>query len=310
MVKPNPLIIPHIKEHQFTNITQISGGLVHQVYKIDDINNSFYIKVRGKSFSEVPELTSIPSDVKFEKQGLEIFGYYSPDVFPYVMASDPDNGVLVLSDLLPEGGETLHEKILRGKFTKTDAYNIGRTLGRVHTVSAMEKSSIRDDDEQFFIEILNFRFGFIGLPVIQDLNNRLISNRDGLIIGGLSPKNILISQDGQVKFCDLETVCLGNRVFDIGYCLGHLILHALPDTTRALATYSGYLEGYQATCNIPFDLVELVRLISATIVYRTNHSLIAYKLSVDDEIKTLISLKAKRFLKNWGSDINDLILGD
>lgn len=307
MAELNPLLKAYIQYGPDTIVSEVPGGLVHQVYRIQEGKRSFYIKVRGTSFLQIPELASNPNEIQFEQRALEIFSNSSPHVFPYVIAADSDIGVLVLSDLLPNGGEPLYQKICRGELTETDAKNIGYTLGSVHSATYHLQEPIRGNDAEFFSEILNFRLGFIQLPAVNELITQLKGKQNGLVMGGLSPKNILITTDGQVKFCDLETVCLGNRTFDIGYCLGYLLLHALPDRSKALALYKSYVGGYQSASTLHIDFVELVRLASATILYRTNHSLVSYRLSVDDETKTSISEVTIDFLQNWGKDINDLI---
>ncbi len=67
--------------------------------------------------------------------------------------------------------------------------------------------------------------------------------------GDISPKNILVGKDGPV-FLDAETACYGDPVFDLSFCINHLLLkcvwhpeHRAKYLESFLALKDAYLAG-------------------------------------------------------------------
>ncbi len=305
----NAVVKSYIQNTPDIQVTEVSGGLVHKVYRVSENESSYYIKVRGASFSGIPELSSIPHEIEFERRGLEIFGGMMPDLFPCVIDHNESQGILVMTDILPNGGETLHQRILREGITTELASNIGQTVGYAHRTTKEISTTIRDgNDESFFRNLLEFRFGSIPSPRLRHFISELLDEPRGIIIGGLSPKNILVGSDDSIKFCDLETVCQGNRLFDVGYCLGHLILHALPYREKALSIYKSFFNAYMGKETESVNKGSIARLVAATVLYRVDNKLVPYKLVLPEGTKRKISSSAISFLSNWGDSLDDLIL--
>src|SRR5690606_32164072 len=74
--------------------------------------------------------------------------------------------------------------------------------------------------------------------------NGIAKARIALMQGDISPKNILMRDSGPV-FLDAETACYGDPVFDLSFCLNHLLLKCVwhPEHRQ------GYLDSFRALKN-------------------------------------------------------------
>lgn len=102
---------------------------------------------------------------------------------------------------------------------------------------------VRDDgDDIYFRQNLQYRIGFLGMSVADELVNQLVCMDRQIIFGDLSPKNIGISPSGELTTCDLESAHRGNAVFDAVFLLAHLLLHSKDDPVRTIEMFhDGYL---------------------------------------------------------------------
>jgi hypothetical protein len=92
--------------------------------------------------------------------------------------------------------------------------------------------------------------------------------------GGLSFKNILISQR-EIGFCDFETFCFGNTLFEWGYLWGHILLHSVSCVEDLLPLLEVIYKKQNEYAYFT-DKSPLLRIILGTIIYRLDHPKITY----------------------------------
>jgi thiamine kinase-like enzyme len=65
--------------------------------------------------------------------------------------------------------------------------------------------------------------------------------------GDFSPKNMLVQKNGEIVLIDFEVAHWGNPVFDLAYCLGHLMLKAwhLKKYEELLGLIRAFLDSYK-----------------------------------------------------------------
>ncbi len=142
-----------------------------------------------------------------------------------------------------------------GHFDPQTAGIAGDMLKTIHQESAARAEEVRPrfDDITFFDELRIDPFHrylmeqYPGLtPEIQRLVDQLVNHRTCLTHGDYSPKNILIADDGDLILLDFEVAHWGNPVFDLAYCVGHLMLKgwALHREPESADLINQFLESY------------------------------------------------------------------
>ena len=131
----------------------------------------------------------------------------------------------------------------------------------------------------------------------------------GILHGGLSPKNILISralngemQSRDIGLVDLETSCIGSRYFDIGFCMGHLMLHGIDQGKSEDDIRESFISSYiKAAKTDSLDELKLDRVAYGTMIYRLDHSEAAYPLAnIDNNMKDKIYIRFKELFQEGG----------
>lgn len=274
------------------DIKKTQDGMVHDVYKIFS-DKTYYLKIRGNCFSLIPSLVIDPKDIKYEKKALEIFSKLLPDIFPLVIGFNEKVFAIIMTDINPEGFN-LKEIFERGMADTSIMRNIGETLGRTHFALKNISESIRSDgDEQQYKINFDYRLLRFEYPVLDRLVEELKKMPRQLILSDLSPKNIGVSKDKKISFFDLDYAHRGNTIFDLGFLLGHIILHS-KNNGDILA--KSVLLGYKKFMKEPINHKMLKKIIGATMLYRLKNEVIPYSLPVTPTEKKELINKAYNLL--------------
>jgi tRNA A-37 threonylcarbamoyl transferase component Bud32 len=236
------------------------------------------------------------SEMKYEAHALRVAGALMPHYFPRLVDdSDASQGLIVMEELLP-GSASLKDYLENRPLSASRLMRLSGAIGKFHRLfDEIPHEGFRGDD--YFRGLLEYRFGLVdSLPIsalVDDLMEDTVGR--GIILGGLSPKNIQI--DGQqIGLLDLETACVGNRYFDVGFNLGHLVLHAIGLGEEISKLINVYRYGYErANYRLPFENKLLARTVLGSMVYRVSHPEAAYIPTGFDEgrVNSLLNRVAK-----------------
>lgn len=268
----------------FQHAQNVSGGLIHRVIKLEtDSQQDFYLKVRSPEISQVEGIRVEKEDIYFEYSALQFFSEKLPGLFPTPLACDSKEGFLLMKDALP-GGITLQKFLENAHLDDfvSMAGILGKALGNIHKVSNAGKGLISFNKNNDFAEILRFRYEYLHLRRLDTVIRKIEKNSDSVLLGGLSPKNILVTKE-KVAFVDLETACLGHLLFDYSFGIAHILLHALSRGELDLAIYKAYETGYlKNAASIPLE-GDIVTLIFGTILYRIKNEVVPYPLPIEPQ---------------------------
>jgi 5-methylthioribose kinase len=274
------------------DIKKSQDGMVHDVYKIFSYK-TYYLKIRGNCFSLIPSLNIDPEDIKYEKKALEIFSKLLPDIFPLVIGFNERVSAIIMTDINPEG-LNLKEIFESGTADTAIMRNIGEALGRTHFALKNISESIRPDgDEQQYKINFDYRLLRFEYPVLSQLVEELKKMPRQLILSDLSPKNIGVSKDEKISSFDLDYAHRGNTIFDLGFLLGHIILHSKNDSDILVKSI---LLGYKKFMKEPINNKMLEKIIGATMLYRLKNEIIPYSLPVTTTEKKELINKAYNLL--------------
>jgi Ser/Thr protein kinase RdoA (MazF antagonist) len=157
-----------------------------------------------------------------------------PDWAPEIVIEDRDAHIFAMRYLPPDQYAGWKARLMNGEANADFAGKVGHALARIHAASAGRDElaeAFANQDLFFALRIEPYLLhtakahpdlsGFI-----TAVANGIRAARIALMHGDVSPKNILCGPKGPV-FLDAETACYGDPVFDLAFCLNHLLLKAV-----------------------------------------------------------------------------------
>ena len=214
--------------------TRLTGGVSSDLWRLELPGRSLCVK-RALAQLKVAAVWRAPiSRNAAECAWLRYAARHIPDNVPAVLADDPEAGLFAMAYLPPEHYPVWKAQLLDGRIDPAVADAVGRTLGRLHAVSAGDAAVAREfaTDENF--EALRIdpylRATAHAHPdlaeVLDELARRTATTHLALVHGDVSPKNILVGPAGPVLL-DAECAWYGDPAFDLAFCLNHLLLKCL-----------------------------------------------------------------------------------
>ena len=101
-----------------------------------------------------------------------------------------------------------------------------------------------------------------------------------------------------MAFVDLETVCVGNPIFDYAFCVAHLLLHVSDTPIHAQTIFNSFANNYRiASGGISFQEEDIIVLILGTYMYRLDNKNVPYKLELDEQHKKKLVMKIMELFK-------------
>lgn len=191
-----------------------------------------------------------------EATALQLAAELTPGCVPHVLDRDAQNSAIVL-ERAPLTWRDWKTSLLAGSISAHVAVRLGEILGTWHRTTtdqdrlAAELRSV-EPFEQLRIDPY-YRTTAERVPELGDeilsLADELGRRRSCLVHGDFSPKNVLVSPDGeQVWVIDFEVAHYGDPAFDLAFMISHLLLKAvhLPDRATELGDcLTGFVDGYQ-----------------------------------------------------------------
>lgn len=236
---------------QNTNIEteKLTGGVSSDIYLVSDGINKYVVKEALPKLRVEDEWYADTSRNEIEQKFIQYVQQFLPESIPDIIYTHPGERFFVM-EYLDSSFKNWKKQLLQGTFKNNTARSAARLLATIHTKSSQNKK---------FKEIFNTTANFQRLridpylittgnrhPELKDLFHkealRLENQRESLVHGDFSPKNILVKAD-QVVLLDHEVAWFGDPAFDIAFLLNHLYLkrlfHAnrvsqLPDLTRVV----------------------------------------------------------------------------
>ncbi len=174
-----------------------------------------------------------------------------PDAVPELLGHDPQAGLFAMAFLDPLRFHQWKEQLRQGRAEPATAAEVGRRIASIHSATAGRTAvaAYFPTDRIFhairlepYLEATAEHHPDLK-DVLFGLSRRTAGNKLALVHGDVSPKNILIGPKGPV-FIDAECAWYGDPVFDIAFCLKHMLLKCLwkPDFSGA------YLACFDALC--------------------------------------------------------------
>ena len=234
----------------------LAGGVSSDIWRVDLAGGPVCVKralsvLKVKAHWEAPIVRN-----QYEARWMRFAAAVVPGAVPECLASDSERGMLLMQ-YLPSAAYPLWKKMLRdGTIRDKDAAGVGNMLGAIHARSAAQPDLAAQFDSDSIFHAIRLD-PYLGAAAIQNTDVALAlehliqttaNTRLALVHGDVSPKNILIGPTGPVLL-DAECAWWGDPVFDLAFCLNHLLLKRAwrPHwTNRYQQAFSTLLDAYRS----------------------------------------------------------------
>lgn len=233
----------------------LAGGVSSDIWRVDLASGPVCVKralsvLKVKAHWEAPIVRN-----QYEARWMQFAAEVVPGSVAECLASDPDRGMLLMP-YLPSAEYPLWKEMLRdGTIRDEDAAGVGNMLGAIHARSAAQPELAAQFDSATIFHAIRLD-PYLGeaarknpddAMVLEHLIQTTANTRLALVHGDVSPKNILIGPSGPVLL-DAECAWWGDPVFDLAFCLNHLLLKRVwrPQwTNRYHGAFSALLDSYR-----------------------------------------------------------------
>ena len=229
------------------NFTAVSltGGVSCDVWKVERPGGATLVVKRALAKLRVAaDWRAPPERWATEVAWLKLAGQIDPTTAPQILGEDREAKMFAMAFL--EGLPLWKAELAAGRIDVAFAGITGRKLAIIHasTAGRDDIAAQFDNGAQFFALRLDAYLLFTAgrnrdvAPLIEEIAAGIAAARIALMQGDISPKNILMGPGGPV-FLDAETACYGDPVFDLAFCINHLLLKCV--------WHPEYKDGYLAS---------------------------------------------------------------
>jgi tRNA A-37 threonylcarbamoyl transferase component Bud32 len=227
----------------------LAGGVSSDIWRVSVRGKTICVKRALGKLKVSADWFAPPERNAYEWAWLNFAARHLPLNVPTPLAHDPAVGVLAMSFLPSEHYPVWKNKLLCGSVDVAFAREVGRVVGRLHAISAKDRSLLGQLGDTRSFEAIRLDPYFLATGArhprleqgMRALVDRTKSIRIAAVHGDVSPKNILMGPAGPVLL-DAEASWYGDPAFDLAFCLNHLLLKCIARP----ASRSQYLQSFAA----------------------------------------------------------------
>ena len=193
---------------------------------------------------------------RWEVEWMRTAGAIVPDAVPRILGEDRAHGMFAMAYLDERQHPVWKAQLRDGAIDPDFAAMVGGCVARIHAATAGDAHIAQRfaTDHVFFpirLEpylIATARRDANVAAALEELARVTGATKQALVHGDVSPKNILCGPHGPV-FLDAECAWYGDPVFDLAFCLNHMLLKCLwrPQwSARYLACFDALAAAYLA----------------------------------------------------------------
>jgi len=237
----------------------LTGGVSSDIWRIDTARGPVCAKRALSKLRVAADWRAPIARNLYEARWMQVADRAVPGCTAEVLGQHPRLGVLVMSYLEPSRYLLWKQALRDGHADAATARAVGRMLARIHSYSAARPELAAEfaTDAIFFdIRLEPYLLATAArhpdlAPRIEALVKATQANAVALVHGDVSPKNILVGEQGPVLI-DAECAWWGDPAFDIAFCLNHLLLKCLWTPQAAPA----FLDSFAALSQAYFEGVD------------------------------------------------------
>lgn len=237
----------------------LTGGVSSDIWQVDLPGRSLCVK-RALAQLKVSATWLAPVNRNaYEWAWMNFAIQHCPESVPRPLAHDEAEGLFAMSFLEPEVHPVWKHKLMAGDVRVETAQAVGDVLGRLHAASACSAAladAFETLDNFYALRLEPYLVATATRHPAQaaalvKLVARTAGTRRVLVHGDVSPKNILVGPRGPVLL-DAECAWFGDPAFDLAFCLNHLLLKCLVQSSsksKLLASFDSLARQYLSHVN-------------------------------------------------------------
>lgn len=275
--------------------TPLRGGVSSEIWRVEAKGRVVCVK-RARARLAVAAIWEVPVErSRYEAEFLRVAERAAPDLSPRLLAEDADAGLIVLEYLDPRVWRGWKSALLEGRVDLRAAAGLGAALGGLvaKTLGCEDVARRFPTDplfhairlEPYLVEAGRRNPALAG--ALQALVETTAAAKLALVHGDVSPKNILVRDDGAFRLLDAECAWFGDPAFDVAFLLNHLLLksiHRKASVAEYRAAFDAFLERYAAAAPRPDRdaiLARAARLLPGLLLARVDGKSPVEYLTVD-----------------------------
>lgn len=296
----------------------LTGGVASDIWRVQLPTQTVCVK-KALAELKVTQAWQVPVDRNaFEVAWFNTVLQIAPDAAPRILGHDAEAGIFVM-EFLPPQQFKVWKSLLQAGVVKTEtAQTLAEVLAGIHGRTAGDKKVAQQfaTDDLFFslrpepYLLATARHHPDVANHLQQLADTTMANQKALVHGDISPKNILVGDDGP-KIIDAECAWYGDPAFDLAFCLNHLLLKCLWNPSiadRYLHCFEVMTQTYLAAVNweSPADIEQrMAHLLPGLMLGRVDgKSPVEYITEKQDKEK--IRQLAKHFLRTPTAQLSNI----
>ena len=299
-----------IQDKDEVHVEPLSGGVSCRVWKIQVNTERWVIKQALEKLDVKVDWFSDVERIHREHEVMKQLELVIPDTnIPKILHVDYVKHIYLMT-CAEEGVQTWKDLLMLGIFNSVSAKSAAEILSQIHLQSHKmdAKVQLAFNDQKYFVQLRIdpfHRFLIEKYPELSVEINRLITaiteQRICLVHGDFSPKNMLVEKSGNIVLIDYEVAHWGNPVFDLAYCLGHMMLKAwhLNKPEEMLALIKVFISNYQG------KIIDLLPHLGLMLLARMDGKSPVNYIE-DDKLKQIIRNTAIHWIKGGDSEIEPL----
>jgi Ser/Thr protein kinase RdoA (MazF antagonist) len=265
--EPDPELLAFLREAGITDgvpasFTALAGGVSSDIWKVDVGDRTVCVKRALRRLKVQADWTVPVERNAFEVAWMRKANALVPGVAPQVLAHDAARGMFAMAYLDPQRHPVWKLELRDGRAVAEFAARIGRALVRIHAGTAGDPEVARSfATDRVFHDIrlepylrATARAHPDRAAALESLVSVTAGNRRALVHGDVSPKNILVTPEGEPVLLDAECAWYGDPAFDLAFCLNHLLLKCLWTSSARdafLACFRAMAEDY--LCGVEWE---------------------------------------------------------
>ena len=244
-----------IKSDSSVAVSQLTGGVSCRTWKIISGDSRWVLKQPLARLDTAVEWFADIRRIDREADSIRLLStILEAGSVPDLEFADSETHSIVMT-CAPDNAHNWKTQMMSGLVQEKTASSAGSLLSRIHErskqISAVDREKFLNI--QFFEELriqpfhkyLAARYPELQ-SCIENLVDALRNRRTCFTHGDYSPKNMLVNPDSSIILLECEVAHWGNPVFDVAYCLGHLMLKgwALGRNKEFGCLIGAFLEAY------------------------------------------------------------------
>lgn len=241
-----------IKHRDVVEYLPLTGGVASDIWRIDIqlVGEMSGCKIKKTPFRtlcikralsqlKVEQVWEVSTDRNaYEVRWFQTVAEYFPNsVVPRILAHDKKRGIFAMDFLAPDKYPVWKNMLRDGDVNPQTAKLVASYLGKIHQRSALPSQRatlIQEFDSLHLFHQIRIEPYFLATAKkhpdlkrrIENLAGTLATTQTALVHGDVSPKNILVGEDGPI-FLDAECAVYGDPAFDIAFLLNHFLLKSV-----------------------------------------------------------------------------------